>query len=59
MGFLTNLRDHGRAAADDWLKKHGDKIGRKSSFNYRRIVSQLTQESDDAPDPRALMDEVD
>jgi NTE family protein len=59
VGFLTNLRDHGRAAADDWLKKHGDKIGRKSSFNYRRIVSQLTQESDDAPDPRALMDEVD
>lgn len=55
--FLTKLRDLGRDAAAEWLEKHGDKLGRRSSFNYRRIVSQLTQETDEAPDPRVLMEE--
>lgn len=52
---LLMLRDKGREAASDWLQRHADKIGERSSFNYNRLVSQLTQESDENPDPRALM----
>ena len=52
--FLLSLRDKGREAASEWLEKHGDKIGDRSSFNYNRLVSQLTQESDENPDPRLL-----
>jgi hypothetical protein len=48
------LRDKGREAASEWLEKHSDKIGDRSSFNYNRLVSQLTQESDENPDPRML-----
>jgi NTE family protein len=54
--FLLKLRDMGRAAAGEWLEKHGDALGRRSSFNYRRIVTQLTQEGDENPDPRVLME---
>lgn len=53
--FLLMLRDKGREAASEWLEKHSDKIGDRSSFNYNRLVSQLTQESDENPDPRLLM----
>jgi NTE family protein len=53
--FLLKLRDMGRLAASEWIERSDDKIGKRSSFNYRRLVSQLTQESDDAPDPHALM----
>jgi NTE family protein len=53
-GFLLKLRDQGRAAADSWLTAHADKLGQRSSFNYRRLVAQLTQESDEAPDPAQL-----
>ena len=53
--FLLMLRDKGREAASEWLERHGDKIGDRSSFNYNRLVSQLTQESDENPDPRMLM----
>jgi hypothetical protein len=49
------LRDKGREAASEWLERHGDKIGDRSSFNYNRLVSQLTQDSDENPDPRMLM----
>jgi NTE family protein len=52
--FLLMLRDKGREAASEWLEKHSDKIGTRSSFNYNRLVSQLTQESDENPDPRML-----
>lgn len=31
-GFLQELRDMGRAAADAWLKAHGTALGRYSSF---------------------------
>lgn len=53
--FLLMLRDKGREAASEWLERHGDKVGDRSSFNYNRLVSQLTQESDENPDPRMLM----
>lgn len=56
-GFLIKLRDLGREAASEWVERHADKIGKRSSFNYRRIVSQLTQETDEAPDPRVLMED--
>lgn len=52
--FLLMLRDKGREAASEWLEKHSDKIGDRSSFNYNRLVSQLTQETDENPDPRVL-----
>lgn len=54
--FLVKLRDMGRTAASEWLEKHSDKIGQRSSFNYRRMVSQLTQESDENPDPTVLLE---
>ncbi len=53
--FLLMLRDKGREAASEWIAAHADKIGERSSFNYNRLVSQLTQESDENPDPRMLM----
>jgi NTE family protein len=34
-GFLTELRDRGRATAKDWLSRHFDKIGRESSLDIR------------------------
>ncbi|MGL6042340.1 MAG: hypothetical protein ACRC1J_00285, partial [Sandaracinobacteroides sp.] len=52
--FLLKLRDMGRETASEWLEKHADKIGDRSSFNYNRLVSQLTQESDENPDPRMM-----
>ncbi len=52
--FLLTLRDSGREAASEWLERHSGKIGTRSSFNYNRLVSQLTQESDENPDPRLL-----
>ena len=52
--FLLTLRDKGREAASEWIARHADKIGDRSSFNYNRLVSQLTQESDENPDPRIL-----
>jgi NTE family protein len=54
--FLVKLRDLGRAAGAEWLEKHGDDLGQRSSFNYRRIVTQLTQDADENPDPRVLME---
>jgi NTE family protein len=54
--FLLTLKDLGRAAAEGWLETHLDKLGVRSSFNYRRIVRQLTQDSDENPDPRVLME---
>ena len=34
-GFLTHLRDQGRAHADEWLDRHFDAIGRESSVDIR------------------------
>lgn len=31
-GFLSDLRDTGRAAADDWLARHEKDLGQRSSF---------------------------
>lgn len=53
--FLLQLRDMGREAASEWLEDHGEKIGKRSSFNYRRMVNQLTQESEDPPEPSELL----
>lgn len=53
--FLLQMRDMGREATSEWLEDHAEKIGKRSSFNYRRMVSQLTQETDDTPDPAELL----
>jgi NTE family protein len=55
--FLLTLRDKGREAASEWIERHAEKIGDRSSFNYNRLVSQLTQESDENPDPRLLRED--
>ncbi len=55
--FLLSLRDKGRDAASVWLERHGKKLGDRSSFNYNRLVSQLTQDSDENPDPRLLRED--
>jgi NTE family protein len=34
-GFLTHLRDQGRAHADEWLERNFDAIGRRSSVDIR------------------------
>jgi NTE family protein len=47
--FLLKLKALGRSAADAWLAKHGDDIGRRSTFNYQRLVAAMTQESDEPP----------
>jgi NTE family protein len=47
--FLIKLKALGRAAADEWLAKHGDKIGKRSTFNYARLVAAMTQDSDEPP----------
>jgi len=52
--FLLKLKGLGRDAADNWLKRHGDGIGERSTFNYRRLVAVLTQESDETPVASAL-----
>jgi len=33
--FLAELRDHGRAVADEWLKKNFDRIGKESTVDIR------------------------
>jgi NTE family protein len=53
-GFLTRLKALGRETADRWLAEHGNKVGKRSSFNYRRIVAQLTQETDETPSETEL-----
>ena len=55
--FLLSLRDKGREAASEWIERHLAKVGDRSSFNYNRLVSQLTQESDEQPDPRVLRED--
>ena len=55
--FLLGLRDKGREAASEWIERHLAKVGDRSSFNYNRLVSQLTQESDEQPDPRVLRED--
>jgi NTE family protein len=47
--FLLKLKALGRTAADEWLAKNGAGIGKRSTFNYRRLVAAMTQESDDPP----------
>ncbi|MEA1650358.1 patatin-like phospholipase family protein [Nitrospirillum sp. BR 11164] len=37
-GFLTELRDMGRAAAGDWLSRCYDQVGRESSFAAGRAI---------------------
>jgi NTE family protein len=53
-GFLLKLKAAGRAAADAWVARAREKIGRRSSFDYRGLVAQMTQDSDDAPDADAI-----
>lgn len=36
--FLCFLRDEGRRAADDFLARHADDLGRRSSFNLEAMV---------------------
>ena len=52
---LLKLRDMGRAAASAWLEAHGDHIGKRSTFNYRKMVAMLTQETDETPSEVALL----
>jgi NTE family protein len=49
--FLEMLRDKGAAAADAWLEKHYDDLGKRSTVNLR----QMFQGSEDALDGRELM----
>lgn len=56
--FLLKLKALGRAAADEWLAKHGAAIGKRSSFNYTRLVAAMTQDSDEPP-TAALLGEDD
>ncbi len=53
--FLLKLRDLGRVAASEWLEAHSDHIGKRSTFNYRKMVAALTQESDETPSEAALL----
>lgn len=52
--FLLKLKALGRSAADVWLAKHGAAIGKRSTFNYRRLVAAMTQDSDEVPVAAAL-----
>lgn len=52
--FLLKLKELGRMAADRWLKQGGRHLGKKSSFDYHRLVARLTQETDDGPDAGLL-----
>jgi NTE family protein len=52
--FLLKLKALGRDAADAWLEKHGDDIGERSTFNYRKLVAAMTQDSDEVPVAAAL-----
>jgi NTE family protein len=47
--FLIKLKGLGRAAAGEWLGKHSDNIGVRSTFNYARLVAAMTQDSDEPP----------
>jgi NTE family protein len=47
--FLVKLKGLGRDAADEWLRKKGSGIGKRSTFNYQRLVTAMTQESDEPP----------
>jgi NTE family protein len=47
--FLHKLKALGRDACEQWLDKHGRDIGKRSTFNYRRLVAAMTQESDEPP----------
>lgn len=52
--FLSVLRDRGRAAASNWLKRHYDDVGVRSSVNLRKdYLSDLPSdtESDDTAEP--------
>jgi NTE family protein len=40
-GFLEMLRDEGRRAADEFLKKHRRDLGRKSSVNLDALLEQV------------------
>jgi NTE family protein len=36
--FLTMLRDHGRAAADDFLAEHGQDLGKRSTLDFAKLL---------------------
>ncbi len=36
--FFVYLRDIGRAAADAWLKKHFDQLGKEATFNFDEVL---------------------
>jgi NTE family protein len=36
--FFSMLRDLGRAAGEDFLKKHGEDLGRRSSVNLDALL---------------------
>lgn len=56
--FLIKLRDLGREAAAQWLESDSHKLGRRSSFDYRRIVTQMTSEAEGAADAPAAAGEA-
>ena len=43
------LKALGRTAADAWLDRFGRDIGKRSTFNYQRLVAAMTQDSDEPP----------
>jgi NTE family protein len=36
--FLTMLRDHGRAAADNFLAEHGQDLGKRSTLDFAKLL---------------------
>jgi NTE family protein len=36
--FLTMLRDHGRAAGQEFLDEHGDDLGKRSTLDFAKLL---------------------
>lgn len=61
--FLEELRDHGRAAAETWLRTSLSHVGRSSSFDVDGLLDQvLTPQLGSAPPgsggPSLLLPEI-
>jgi NTE family protein len=52
--FILKLRDMGRESMSNWLDRNADSIGRRSTFDYRKLVHELTQAADAPPSVHAL-----
>jgi NTE family protein len=39
--FLSLLKEEGRKAADDFLVRHGDNLGKKSTVDIDQLLAEL------------------